>query len=153
MRHRRCTAGGLPGRTSLAQRDTPASYLCLMGMGNALPAIIFGGTEEERGAETYREIAMDDQRIAAQIKRLTDLAHANGLLVSIAPFDDRGAALVIDDPLDPSGATVRMPASMALALLELIEGEPVPSGQESDDPRQFERDCLMDLHRIIEATR
>jgi hypothetical protein len=44
-----------------------------------------------------------------------------------------------------------MPASLALALLELIEGEPVPSAQEADDFRQFERGCLMDLNRIIEA--
>ena len=94
---------------------------------------------------------MDDQRNAAQIKRLADLAHANGLVVSIAPFDDRGAALVIDDPLDASRVTVQMPASLALALLELIEGEPVPSVRETDEFRQFERDCLMDLDRIIEA--
>jgi len=96
---------------------------------------------------------MDDQRSTAQMKRLTELAHANGLLVSVAPFDDRGAALVIDDPLDASGAMVQMPASMALALLELIEGEPVLNAQEGDQLLQFERDCLMDLHRIIEATR
>lgn len=92
---------------------------------------------------------MDDERSAAQIKRLADLAHANGLVVSIEPFDERGAALVIDDPLDASGVTVRMPASMALALLELIEGEPAPA----DELHQFERDCLMDLDRIIEAAR
>jgi hypothetical protein len=96
---------------------------------------------------------MNDERSAAQIKRLADLARANGLVVSIAPFDDRGAALVIDDPLDALGATVRMPASMALALLELIEGEPVPSVQEGGGFRQFEHDCLMDLDRIIEAAR
>jgi len=96
---------------------------------------------------------MDDERRAAQIKRLTELAHATGLLVSVAPFDDRGAAIVINDPLDASGAIVQMPASMALALLELIEGEPVLSLQEGDELRQFERECLMDLHRIIEAAR
>jgi hypothetical protein len=96
---------------------------------------------------------MDDERRTAQIKRLTDLAHANGLVVSVTPFDDRGTALVIDDPLDASGATVQMPASMALALLELIEGEPAPSGPEADECRQFERDCLIDLDRIIEAAR
>jgi hypothetical protein len=96
---------------------------------------------------------MDDERRAAQIKRLTELAHAIGLLVSVAPFDDRGAAIVINDPLDASGAIVQMPASMALALLELIEGEPVLSVQEGDELRQFERDCLIDLHRIIEAAR
>ena len=96
---------------------------------------------------------MDDGRSTAQIKRLAELAHANGLLVSVAPFDDRGAAIVIDDPLDASAAIVQMPASMALALLELIEGEPVLSVQDSDEFRQFERDCLMDLDRIIEAAR
>jgi hypothetical protein len=96
---------------------------------------------------------MDDGRSTAQIKRLAELAHANGLLVSIAPFDDRGAAIVIDDPLDASAAIVQMPASMALALLELIEGEPVLGVQDSDEFRQFERDCLMDLDRIIEAAR
>lgn len=96
---------------------------------------------------------MDDSRSTAQIKRLAELAHANGLLVSVAPFDDRGAAIVIDDPLDASAAIVQMPASMALALLELIEGEPVLSVQDSDEFRQFERDCLMDLDRIIEAAR
>jgi len=96
---------------------------------------------------------MDDQRRAAQIKRLAELAHANGLLVSIAPFDDRGAAVVIDDPLDASGAIVQMPASMALALLELIEGEPMLNAQKGDEVHQFERDCLIDLHRIIEAAR
>ena len=94
---------------------------------------------------------MNDERSAAQIKRLTDLAHANGLAVSVTPFEDRGAALVIDDPLDASGATVQMPASMALALLELIEN--VASVQEADELRQFGRDCLMDLDRIIEAAR
>ena len=96
---------------------------------------------------------MDDGRSTAQIKRLAELAHANGLIVSVAPFDDRGAAIVIDDPLDASAAIVQMPASMALALLELIEGEPVLSVQDSDEFRQFERDCLMDLDRIIEAAR
>ena len=96
---------------------------------------------------------MDDERSAAQIKRLAELAHANGLLVSVAPFDDRGAALIIDDPLDASGTIVQMPASMALALLELIEDESVLSAQEGDKVRQFERDCLMDLDRIIEAAR
>jgi hypothetical protein len=96
---------------------------------------------------------MDDQRITVQIKRLTELAHANGLLVSVAPFDDRGAAIVINDPLDASGAIVQMPASMALALLELIQNESVLGAQEGDELRQFERDCLMDLDRIIEAAR
>jgi hypothetical protein len=96
---------------------------------------------------------MDDERSAAQIKRLSELALANGLLVTVQPFDDRGAALVIDDPSDALGATVRMPASMAMALLELIEGEPVPGAQETDELHQFEHDCLMDLDRIIEAAR
>ncbi len=96
---------------------------------------------------------MNDERTAAQIKRLTALAHANGLIVSVTPYDDRGAAVVIDDPLDASCATVRMPASMALALLELIEAEPTTSAQDTDEFRQFERDCLMDLDRIIEAAR
>ncbi len=96
---------------------------------------------------------MDDQRSAAQIKRLAELARASGLLVSVAPFDDRGAAVVIDDPLDASGAMVQMPASMALALFELIEGEAVPGAREGDEFCQFERDCLMDLDRIIEAAR
>ena len=96
---------------------------------------------------------MDDGRSTAQIKRLAELAHANGLIVSVAPFDDRGAAIVIDDPLDASAAIVQMPASMALALLELIEGEPVLRVPDSDEFRQFERDCLMDLDRIIEAAR
>lgn len=91
---------------------------------------------------------MDDQRRTSQIKRLTDLAVANGLLVSVTPFDDRGVAVVIDDPLDLTGATVQMPASMALALLDAIEADP-----EMDASRQFERDCLMDLDRIIEASR
>jgi len=93
---------------------------------------------------------MQDERTAAQIKRLTDLAHANGLIVSVNPYDDRGTAIVIDDPLDATGATVRMPASMAIALLELIEGG-MQSVQEAEEPSQFERDCLMD--RIIEAAR
>jgi len=96
---------------------------------------------------------MNDERSAAQIRRLADLARASGLVVSIAPFDDRGAALVIDDPLDASGATVRMPASMALALLELIESGAPASVKEGDEDRQFERDCLIDLYRIIEAAR
>jgi len=94
---------------------------------------------------------MDDERSVDQIKRLSELALANGLLVSVQPFGDRGAALVIGDPLDASGATVQMPASMALALLELIEVQPVPNVKEVDKFRQFERDCLMDLNRIIEA--
>jgi hypothetical protein len=98
-------------------------------------------------------MAMDDERSAAQIKRLAQLALANGLLVSVEPFDDRGAALVIDDPLDASGATVRMPASMALALLELLEAESARGAPEADELHQFEHDCLMDLHRIIEAAR
>ena len=113
---------------------------------------IYGATEDGRGAETERN-AMDDERTAAQIKRLTDLAHANGLVVSVTPYDDRGAAVVIDDPLDASSATVRMPASMALALLELIESGPAPSDQEALEVRQFERECLMDLDRIIESAR
>jgi hypothetical protein len=96
---------------------------------------------------------MNDERSAAQIKRLADLAHANGLIVSVEPFDDRGVALVIDDPLDASGATVRMPASMALALLELIESEPVPGPRAADELLRFERECLMDLDRIIAAAR
>jgi hypothetical protein len=95
---------------------------------------------------------MEDERTAAQIKRLTDLANANGLIVSVNPYDDRGAAVVIDDPLDATGATVRMPVSMAIALLELIEGE-VQSAQQAEESRQFERNCLMDLDRIIEASR
>ena len=73
---------------------------------------------------------MNDKRAtnaAHQIQRLADLAHANGLVVSVAPFDDRGAALVITDPLDASGPTVLMPARLAAALFELIEGEPAPS--------------------------
>jgi len=94
---------------------------------------------------------MNDQRAAAQIKRLTDLAHANGLIVSVRPFDDRGQALVIDDPLDASAPTVQMPASMALALMELIEADPPLSVQEGVDLLQFERDCLADLDRIIET--
>jgi len=94
---------------------------------------------------------MNDERSTAQIKRLTDLAHAKGLVVSVTPFDDRGSAVVIDDPLDTAGATVQMPASMALALLELMEAEPGPSLQ--DEFPQFEHDCLMDLDRIIEASR
>ena len=123
---------------------------------------IYGATEDGRKAEaqqreqscaTIEGSAMNDERTAVQIKRLTDLAHANGLVVSVTPFDDRGAAVVIDDPLDASGATVQMPASMALALLELIESGPVPSVQEADELRQFERECLMDLDRIIEAAR
>jgi hypothetical protein len=118
-------------------------------------AIIHGeaekGATQAGAAETHRESSMDDQRRAAQIKRLTDLAHANGLLVSIAPFDDRGPALFIDDPLDASGASVQMPASLALALLELIEGKVVPSVQDADELRQFERDCVMVLDRIIKA--
>jgi hypothetical protein len=96
---------------------------------------------------------MNDERSAAQIKRLADLAHANGLLVSVGPFDDRGAALVIDDPLDASGATVRMPASMALALLELIETEPERGFQGADEFLRFERECLLHLDRIIERAR
>ena len=96
---------------------------------------------------------MDDDRSAAQIKRLVDLAQANGLLVSVGPFDDRGAALVIDDPLDLAGATVRMPASMALALLEMIERQAVPGLQGADEFLRFERECLMDLDRIIESAR
>jgi len=44
-----------------------------------------------------------------------------------------------------------MPASMALALLELIEAAPGPSLQ--DEFPQFEHDCIMDLDRIIEASR
>jgi len=95
---------------------------------------------------------MEDERTAAQIKRLTDLAHANGLIVSVNPYDDRGAAIVIDDPLDATGATVRIPASMAIALLELIEGG-VQNVQEAEEFSQFERDCLIDLDRIIEAAR
>jgi len=94
---------------------------------------------------------MSDPRSAAQIKRLTDLALTNGLIVSVTPFDDRGVTLMIEDPLDASGATVRMPASMALALFELIETEPVPTAHESEEFVQFERDCLADLGRIIEA--
>ena len=94
---------------------------------------------------------MNDQRAAAQIKRLTDLAQANGLIVSVRPFDDRGQALVIDDPLDASAPTVQMPASMALALMELIEADPPLSVQEGVDLLQFERDCLADLDRIIET--
>ncbi len=90
---------------------------------------------------------------ADPIQRLADLAHANGLVVSAAPFDDRGAALVITDPLDASGSTVLMPASLAAALLELIEGEPVPRFQEALERLQFERECLLDLDRIIEAAR
>jgi len=122
-------------------------------MGNALRANISGAKVRQEPLKRIRERRMDDQRSTAQIKRLTELAHANGLLVSVAPFDDRGAALVIDDPLDASGAMVQMPASMALALLELIEGEPVLNVREGDQLRQFEHDCLMDLHRIIEAAR
>ena len=96
---------------------------------------------------------MNDERSAAQIKRLADLAHANGLLVSIGPFDDRGAALVIDDPLDAAGATVRMPASMALVLLELIESESERGLQGAKEFQLFERECLLDLDRIIERAR
>jgi hypothetical protein len=96
---------------------------------------------------------MSDERSAAQIKRLTDLAHANGLLVSVTPFDDRGAALIIDDPLDASGVVVQMPASMALALLESIEQEAAPSTTEDGEFSQFERHCLIDLDGIIEAAR
>jgi hypothetical protein len=96
---------------------------------------------------------MDDQRSAAQIKRLTELAHANGLLVSVGPCGDSGAAVVIDDPLNASGAIVHMPAWMALALLERIEGQPLPTGQREDEFHQFEGDCLMNLDRIIEAAR
>jgi hypothetical protein len=99
---------------------------------------------------------MNDERAsnaADQLRRLADLAHANGLVVSVAPFDDRGAALVITDPLDASGSTVLMPARLAAALLELIEGEPVPSFQEALELLQFERECLLDLDRIIEAAR
>lgn len=96
---------------------------------------------------------MDDQRSTAQIKRLTELARANGLLVSVEPFDDRGTAIVIDDSLDASGAIVQMPASMALALLERIERETELAAQEGDEFLQFERDCLVDLDRIIEASR
>ena len=96
---------------------------------------------------------MNDERSAAQIKRLADLAYANGLLVSVGPFDDRGAALVIDDPLDASGATVRMPASMALALLELIDNEPLRGLRGADEFLRFERECLLDLDRIIERAR
>jgi hypothetical protein len=121
-------------------------------MGNALAATI-----QWRAASAAKPSiggsVLSDERSAAQIKRLTDLAHANGLIVSVAPFGDRGPVVVIDDPLDASGATVRMPASMALALLELVEAEVVPGSQETDEFRQFERECLMDLDRIIEATR
>ena len=95
---------------------------------------------------------MVDERTAAQIKRLTDLAHANGLIVSVNPYDDRGAAILIDDPLDAAGATVRVPASMAIALLELIEGGML-SVQEAEEFSQFQRDCLMELDWIIEAAR
>jgi hypothetical protein len=58
---------------------------------------------------------MDDERSAAQIKRLAERAHANGLLVSLAPFEDRDAALVIDDPLDALGAVpdARLDGSIA----------------------------------------
>lgn len=133
-------------------------------MRNALTAIIYGATEggrekpkrstANRSCSIHREnSAMNDERTSAQIQRLTDLAHANGLIVSVTPFDDRGDAVVIDDPLDASGATVQMPASMALALLELIDAEPTPNAQNTDEFRQFERDCLMDLDRIIEAAR
>jgi hypothetical protein len=100
-------------------------------------AIIFGATNEGWETETqqrhkgllrlYREKAMDEARRTTQIKRLSELALANALLVSVEPFDDRGPALVVDDPLDASAVSVRMPASPALALLGLLEGEPVPS--------------------------
>ena len=99
---------------------------------------------------------MNDERASNathQIQRLADLAHANGLVVSVAPFDDRGAAIVITDPLDASGPTVLMPARLAAALLELIEGEPVPSFQEAFERLLFERECLLDLDRIIEVAR
>jgi hypothetical protein len=46
-----------------------------------------------------------------------------------------------------------MPAWLAAALLELIEGEPAPSFQEALELLQFERECLLDLDRIIEAAR
>jgi hypothetical protein len=105
-----------------------------------------------RGADPSAN-KMNDERTAAQLKRLADLAYANGLLVSVGPFDDRGTALVIDDPLDASGATVRMPASMALALLELIEAESERSFQGADEFLRFERQCLLDLDRIIERAR
>jgi len=94
-----------------------------------------------------------DERTAAQIKRLSELAKASGLLVSVGPFDERGTALVIDDPLDMAGATVQMPASMALALLELIENEALSGLQGADEFLRFERECLLDLDRIIERTR
>jgi hypothetical protein len=96
---------------------------------------------------------MNDERSAAQVKRLAELAHASGLLVSVEPFDDRGTALVIDDPLDPSAATVRMPASMALVLLELIESAPERGLQGTEEFLQFERECLLHLDRIIEQAR
>ena len=98
---------------------------------------------------------MNDKRTsnAGPIQRLADVALGNGLVVSVAPFDDRGAALVITDPLDASGSTPLMPARLAAALLELIEGEPVPSFQEAFELLQFERECLPDLDRIIEAAR
>jgi hypothetical protein len=66
---------------------------------------------------------MDDERSAAQIKRLANWRTLRAFLVSVAPFEDRGAALV-DDPLDASEAIVQMPASMAPSPLELIEGQP-----------------------------
>ena len=96
---------------------------------------------------------MNDERNTGQIKRLTDLAHAKGLVDSVTPFDNRGSAVVIDDPLDTGGASVQMPASMAMALLEVIEDKPGLRAQQGGEARQFQRDCQMDLDRIIETSR
>jgi hypothetical protein len=42
---------------------------------------------------------------------------------------------------------------MALALLELIESQAVPGLHGADEFLRFERECLMDLDRIIESAR
>jgi hypothetical protein len=55
--------------------------------------------------------------------------------------------------LDTAAASVQMPASMAMALLEVIEDKPGLRAQQGDEARQFQRDRQMDLGRIIETSR
>ncbi len=79
-------------------------------------------TDEEREPET-QGVQWTTNAVPLRSNGWPNWRTLRAFLVSVAPFEDRGAALV-DDPLDASEAIVQMPASMAPSPLELIEGQP-----------------------------
>ena len=81
-----------------------------------------GNTYSQQPCPGGKEVAVEDERSAAQIKRLAERAHANGLLGSRRSKTGT-LPLSLMTPWTHQKRS-QMPASMALPLLEQIEGEP-----------------------------